>query len=256
MPDDGLKTSHDLADILEEVARILRRFPPVSVANDERFDVSHKNQGKRRTNEAPEHAGHEFESLAEEISGLDRSSAEVRLGSLTIDTMRQLANTMGIRTPSKALKREYVSLLIMQLFRCAGRSRVDKNVPRKERSNPSPEFLGPRIGCDRGTCRGRRIVARVGGAVSGCRAGIPCPPPEGGGENWGILRSHRIACSAAAPLHFVEGAFPLRQRSCCLPSRERGCCTRRRPLGSRLRGFCRAVHPHPNPLPSRERGCC
>ncbi len=140
MRNDGIKTSHDLAEILENAARALRMMPPIKMTEDEALRDSRGIGKKRRGKQAPKKlSDNELIDLAGEISRVDRSSAENRLASQTISDIRQIADTLGIRTPSKATKSEYIRLLLMQLFDAPAGQELIRTFHERNQRNRSPK---------------------------------------------------------------------------------------------------------------------
>ena len=112
----GIKTSHDLADLLEDTARVLRMLPamqlvdvrkPSSADSTAHFQNDRVGQERRLPN---------VSALKEQLPALDRTAAETQLCSLTVDLIRQLASSLDVRIPSKATKPESIKLVLSQLF--------------------------------------------------------------------------------------------------------------------------------------------
>ena len=118
MKTDGIKTTHDLAEYLEEVAKGLRFLPEMALedANRKRPAKKVMDDGPvaRQSNNAVKHE--ELKVLADQIRDLTKGEAEAHLFSLTVASIRQLAPLVGIRVPSKATKDEYVETLLLHLF--------------------------------------------------------------------------------------------------------------------------------------------
>ena len=116
MRTDGIKTSHDLADLLEDAARGLRLLPPFELAGDQRPNLADSAQEATRKNGDKKQIQERLSILVEQLPELNRSDAEAHLVSLTVDSIRQLAPLLDVRIPSKATKREYIQILLTQLF--------------------------------------------------------------------------------------------------------------------------------------------
>ena len=113
---DRIKTSHDLADLLEDAAKALRMLPPLtlsdargSISTNSLKDAKHRDSDQEPVQER-------LKLLAEQLPELGRSDAETHLVSLTVESIRQLAPLLDVRIPSKATKSEYIQLLLTQLF--------------------------------------------------------------------------------------------------------------------------------------------
>ena len=116
MKTHGIKTSHDLADALEGAARALRMVPPFELSG---FRQNPQTGGVVDGPLKQDHGKHSQDSLvilAQELPDLSRSEAEYRISSLTVESIRQLAQVLDIRMPSKATKHVYIELLLTQLF--------------------------------------------------------------------------------------------------------------------------------------------
>ena len=113
MRQNKFNTSHDLADMLEDAARALRNMPSVEFEWGMTPSKRSKEKGVARTQQRTEI---ELKTLAAEIQGSDRSIAEKRLSDLTVREIRQIADTLGVRTPSKAPKGDYVRTVLTHVF--------------------------------------------------------------------------------------------------------------------------------------------
>ena len=117
MKTDGIRTTHDLAEYLEEVAKGLRFLPEMALEDANRKRPAKKvidTPVARQNTSAVKHE--ELKVLADQIRELTKDEAEARLFSLTVASIRQLAPLVGIRVPSKATKDEYVETLLLHLF--------------------------------------------------------------------------------------------------------------------------------------------
>ena len=111
-----IKTSRELADLLESVAKILRTLPeyelPESSRQADPVDQQQKVFGK------PDKLQNQL-SLADfayRFPKMERDVAEAEIKALTVESMRQLAALLEIRVPSKATKSETVDMLLTQVF--------------------------------------------------------------------------------------------------------------------------------------------
>lgn len=116
-----IKTSRDLADLLESVAKVLRTIPEYDITEFHKsFDTNGPQKGATSfKSEIP------LDELAYRLPTLNREEAHLEIQSLTIASMRQLASHLQIRIPSKATKSETVSMLMSQIFDLpAGQERI------------------------------------------------------------------------------------------------------------------------------------
>ena len=125
MNTSNVKTSRDLADLLESVAKMLRALPDYELSEayvqDYQLGIQQKSVGTSRTSKAQI----SLADFACELPNLSRESAESELKSLTLDSMRQVAALLEIRIPSKATKSETLSTLLAQVFDIpAGQERI------------------------------------------------------------------------------------------------------------------------------------
>ena len=134
MATNDIRTSHALAAALEEAARALRAFPDLSlyelgqtVAQSNPRKASVANAGKAM--DKPELA-----DLSARFSSLERSEAEAELRNLTVDSMRQLAASLGIRMPSKITKSQATSMLLAQVFDLPAGQELLRTFHRRHRS--------------------------------------------------------------------------------------------------------------------------
>ena len=112
----GVGTTHDLANLLEDVAKVLRVLPSVELVDDELLDkMLRKDSDPGQSGKKPVSSEIEV-TLATELSGLERQDAEKELRSLTVAGIRRVAELMGIRIPSKSPKNDSVNLLLAQVF--------------------------------------------------------------------------------------------------------------------------------------------
>ena len=116
MRHDRIKTSHDLADLLEDAARALRMLPPLELSDAQRSIAADSFKDAKRKDIDRDLVQERLTLLADQLPDLSRSEAETHLASLTVESIRQLAPLVDVRMPSKATKHEYVQLLLTQLF--------------------------------------------------------------------------------------------------------------------------------------------
>ena len=116
MRHERIKTYHDLADLLEDAARVLRMLPPLELSDAQQSIVLDGLKGRKRRNRDHESVQERVALLAEQLPKLSRADAKTQLASLTVESIRQLAPMLDVRIPSKATKNEYIELLLTQLF--------------------------------------------------------------------------------------------------------------------------------------------
>ena len=115
-----VKTSYELADILEDVVRVLRALPEVHLAEpSQNANITNMLPGTLKDS-LQEDVQHDIQdkvnSLANQLHTFGREYAESEMNSLTVPAIRQLASLLGIRIPSKAVKSESISMLLSQVF--------------------------------------------------------------------------------------------------------------------------------------------
>ena len=113
---DAIRTTHDLAQFLEETARVLRQIPAIDltgVTSDISDDVSGQ---LRETKTRGSQTEDELILLAEELPSMSRAEAESKLNSLTVKAIRVIAPMLAVRVPSRATKAESIRVLLVQLF--------------------------------------------------------------------------------------------------------------------------------------------
>ena len=116
MRNDGIKTSHELADILEDTARALRSLPPIHLTDACQPVMADYAKRPRRQTEDRKQTDEEFVRLAEGLPELKRVDAEAYLNSLTVSSIRKIATILDVRIPSKAVKSAHVNTLLNQVF--------------------------------------------------------------------------------------------------------------------------------------------
>ena len=145
MRTDEIKTSHDLADLLEDAARGLRLLPPFELACGQRTSLSDRTQETTRKNGDKKQVQEKLAFLVEQLPELNRADAEAHLVSLTVAAIRQLAPLLDVRIPSKATKSEYIQLLLTQLFDApAGQELIRTFHKRLDQSSDSKSSIASR----------------------------------------------------------------------------------------------------------------
>lgn len=125
MDTNNIKTSRDLADLLEYAVKMLRTLPEYELSEGYQ-------QGKHSTIQKKSHGIAEASNtqmsladLASKLPSLSRESAVSEIESLTLESMRQIASLLEIRIPSRATKSETLNTLLAQLFDIpAGQERI------------------------------------------------------------------------------------------------------------------------------------
>ena len=116
-----VKTSHDLADVLESVANLLRSIPEYELG---KVRQNFKDTDNQKNSEDPQ-IQITLTELASRLSEFGRENAETELKKLTLESMRYLATSLKIRIPSKASKADTINILLTQLFDIpAGQERI------------------------------------------------------------------------------------------------------------------------------------
>ena len=116
-----VKTSHDLADVLESVANLLRSIPEYELG---KVRQNFKDTDNQKNSEDPQ-IQITLTELASRLSEFGRENAETELKKLTLESMRHLATSLKIRIPSKTSKADTINILLTQLFDIpAGQERI------------------------------------------------------------------------------------------------------------------------------------
>ena len=116
-----VKTSHDLADVLESVANLLRSIPEYELG---KVRQNFKDTDNQKNSEDPQ-IQITLTELASRLSEFGRENAETELKKLTLESIRHLATSLKIRIPSKASKADTINILLTQLFDIpAGQERI------------------------------------------------------------------------------------------------------------------------------------
>ena len=141
----NIKTSHDLANLLEDAARGLRLLPPFELAGDQRTILADRTQETTRKNSNKKQIQERVAFFIEQLPKLNRADAEAHLISLTVDAIRQLAPLLDVRIPSKATKSEHIQLLLTHLFDApAGHELIRTYHKRREQSSDSKSSIASR----------------------------------------------------------------------------------------------------------------
>ena len=113
---DNLRTSHDLANELEELAKVLRGLPELPLSKLGQILPKLKSSktvcGKRDDGLVRD----QLEDLVNKLPTLDKSEARSQLAPLTVESIRQLATMLGFRMPSKLNKSQAIDMLLEQVF--------------------------------------------------------------------------------------------------------------------------------------------
>jgi hypothetical protein len=113
---ENLDTTHDLADLLEGVAAVLRKMPATAVRDAQLKGFKGVIEAEPESENPRGNLSEQVSSLAAEMTDLDRAGAETRLASLTVSSIRDLSSIFQIRIPSKSTKRDAIDLVLSQLF--------------------------------------------------------------------------------------------------------------------------------------------
>ena len=148
----NIKTSHELADMLEGVAKASREFANTleGVANVLREPPELQLTEPGQTLDVPDvpknvqqkdnkqSAQFPLADLANRLPTLEKADAEAELKTLKVDSLRQLASLLGIRMPSKATKSESINMLLSQVFDIPAGQELIRTFHKR---NPSPPRL-------------------------------------------------------------------------------------------------------------------
>lgn len=115
METKNIKTSRDLADMLDHVVKVLRTVPEFKLAELQETKASDLSKRSQR-DEARRQIQERLSSLAKQLPSLQRERAETEITALTVPEIRQLATLLEIRMPSKMKKSESIDLLLSQVF--------------------------------------------------------------------------------------------------------------------------------------------
>ena len=122
------RTTHDLADYLEDIAKGLRFLPPVLLEDARIQDPPRRVKATPAMRQTPSTPPEELKVLADEIRGLTRDEAENHLLSLSVASIREVGRLVGIRLHSKAPKDEHVERLLLHLFDMPRGAEVIRNL--------------------------------------------------------------------------------------------------------------------------------
>ena len=116
MATDNIRTSHDLANALEDAAKALRVLPelPLSQLGQTFAKLKSPRSVCGKSNE--EFLQVQLEDLANTLPDLEKSEAASKLKPLTVESIRQLATMLGFRMPSKLNKSQSIDMLLEQVF--------------------------------------------------------------------------------------------------------------------------------------------
>ena len=116
METNNIKTLHDLADMLENAAKVLRALPDSQLAElSQPFAKAEaQERSPERNHKRPSQA--ELADLATRLPTLEKGSGEAEIKTLTVESIRQLATQLGIRMPSKLNKSQAIDMLLEQVF--------------------------------------------------------------------------------------------------------------------------------------------
>ena len=141
----NIKTSHDLADLLEDAARGLRLLPPFELAGDQPTSPVDRAQETTRKNSDKKQIQERLAFFIKQLPELNRADAEAQLVSFTVDAIRQLAPLLDVRIPSKATKSEHIQLLLTHLFDApAGHELIRTFHKRRDQSLDSKSSIASR----------------------------------------------------------------------------------------------------------------
>jgi hypothetical protein len=122
---DNIKTSRDVANLLEEVVELLRTIPELPLSDIGRNPEPPNEPTRNRKNSNHKQGQRPLSDLASRLPALGRENAKAEIQSLTIKAMRELAASLEIRIPSRATKSETVNILMAQVFDVpAGHERI------------------------------------------------------------------------------------------------------------------------------------
>ena len=115
MAPESIRTTLDLAKMLEKIAAALRAMPEIEISGV----AEHRRRATKLDNEIAKKRETRqrtvMESLSAHIERLDREGAEAELATLSIPEIRELASLFHVRIPSKVRKSEAISITLSQL---------------------------------------------------------------------------------------------------------------------------------------------
>lgn len=115
METKDIKTSYDLADMLDHVVKVLRTVPEVKLTELQETKASDLAK-KIQKDEARQQIQDRLSYLAKQLPSFQRERAETEITALTVPEIRQLATLFDIRMPSKMKKSESIDLFLSQMF--------------------------------------------------------------------------------------------------------------------------------------------
>ena len=111
---DRLQTSHDLAQLLESWAKVLRSLPEMTLQEFKRDSMGSKT--RPRGPYGADSADNGLADLAERLPTYDKELARASLDALTVSQIRKISTLLRIRTPSKGLKAELIDMLLAHVI--------------------------------------------------------------------------------------------------------------------------------------------
>ena len=131
------KTTHDLADQLEAIARQLRDSMAIELPLGEASgDLSNSSKAPRESKSASNPS--KLSQMASQLPDMNIEEAEPQLRSLPVTDLRALAQISGIRVASRATKDDTIDALIAFLYKApAGQELIrtfhERQAPAKTR---------------------------------------------------------------------------------------------------------------------------
>lgn len=120
MTTNQIKTSYELADVLEGAIRVLRALPEMQLAEpSEKPNIAEILPDAQKS--SPQEDNHQdtqdkIIGLANKLHKFGREDAETQMNSLTVPAIRQLASLLEIRIPSRSTKSDSINMLLSQVF--------------------------------------------------------------------------------------------------------------------------------------------
>ena len=116
METQNIKTSRDLANVLEHIADVLRSVPEIQLMEIPQVSEISRQEEGIETCVSPGKDTAQLTDLATQLPNLSREVAKEEVAVLTVPKIRRLASLLGVRLPSKMTKSESVDTLIAQVF--------------------------------------------------------------------------------------------------------------------------------------------
>ena len=113
---DNTRTSHDLANELEDMAKVLRALPELPLSQLGQTFAKLKSSKPVCEKRDDGLVREQLEDLANKLPTLDKSEASSKLKPLTVESIRHLATMLGFRMPSKLNKSQAIDMLLEQVF--------------------------------------------------------------------------------------------------------------------------------------------